>query len=375
MYLKKLLFLNILCSVLSGLAALGQAPTESAPLMRMERQTRDEDVCILVRTDGQYHLERVALGLGKSRVFDGLIPADSVFQLEQMLNVDDLKQISQSQIKMELVGEDLDHVLLAVNRPNGWQSLNLPTGKSRKPFRNSVDPLVKWLERSMQQPHPLPPNTPTSRCMPPQEGSAQTSAEKAGLEGPTATSTTQAAKNPYLLRIVEDHYLADTTKTASGVWQQNINRKVERTCIILYQSGRYRMEKSRQEFNAPMRTEVHRDSINDTQSQELQQLLNAPDLVKLQHQTAAVGLTIKEGEAINLVIPRGTTTQKLSFASYFGVRTQEVGLRDNLHTGVDAELPIVKPLRNWLKTNIENKKTAVEKNAPSTTCIPSMQPE
>ena len=124
-----------------------------------------------------------------------------------------------------------------------------------------------------------------------------------------------------------------------------------------------------------MRTEVHRDSINDTQSQELQQLLNAPDLVKLQHQTAAVGLTIKEGEAINLVIPRGTTTQKLSFASYFGVRTQEVGLRDNLHTGVDAELPIVKPLRNWLKTNVENRKAAVEKNAPSTTCIPSMQPE
>jgi hypothetical protein len=65
----------------------------------------------------------------------------------------------------------------------------------------------------------------------------------------------------------------------------------------------------------------------------------------------------------------------LSFASYFGVRSQEVGLRDNLHTGVDAELPIVTPLRNWLKTNVENRKPAVEKNAPSTTCIPSMQPE
>src|SRR5437868_4181190 len=170
--LKRLLLLNILCSVLTALTALGQAlaSTESAPLMRMERQTRDEDVCILVRGDGQYHLERVALGLGKSRVFEESFPADSVSQLEQMLNVDELKQISQNQIKMELVGEDLDHVLLAINRPNGWQSLNFPTGKSRKPFRNSVDPLVKWLERSMQQPHPLPPNTPTRRCMPPQDG-------------------------------------------------------------------------------------------------------------------------------------------------------------------------------------------------------------
>jgi hypothetical protein len=368
MSIKTLLFLNFVWSA-PALAAVAQAPngSESVPLMRMERQTRNEDVCILARSDGQYHLERVALGLGKSRVFEGSFPADSMSQLEHMLNVE---------IEMELVGEDLDQLLLAVNRPNGWQSLNFPTGKSRKPFRNSVDPLVKWLERSMQQPHPLPPGTPTTRCMPPQEGPSQTSSEAVPtLEGPTAASTAQAAKNPYLVRIIEDHYLADRTTASSGAWQQNINRKVERTCIIVYLSGRYRMEKSQQEFNAPMRTDVYHDSINDSQTHELEQLLNAADLVKLQHQTAAAGLIIKEGETVNLVIPRGAATQKLRFASYFGVRTQEVGLRDNLHAGVDAELPIVKPLRNWLKSNVENRKTAVEKSAPSTTCIPSIQPE
>ena len=225
---------------------------------------------------------------------------------------------------MELVGENIDHLLLAVNRPNGWQSLNFPTGKSRKPFKNSLDPLVKWLERNMQQQNPLPPQAP-SRCVPSGENSTQTAAQaKApGLEAPTAESTAQAAKNPYLLRIIEDHIQSDTATNTSGSWGQAVGQKMERTCIIVYQSGRYRFEKSKQELNAPLRTEVHHDTLSDEQIKELRQVLDAPDLANLHHETAGAGLTIKEGETVNLAIPRGTSTQKLSFASYFGVRTQE----------------------------------------------------
>jgi len=369
----------LLCCVFAGFPAWGQADTsDSTPLVRIERQIRVEDTCMLVRNNGQYHLERVVLGLGQTRIFEGTLPAESFSQLQQMLNTDEVKQLSQSQIKMELVGEDLDHLLLAVNRPTGWQSLNFPTGKSRKPYKNSLDPLVKWLDRNMQQQNPLPPQAP-GRCMPtsPNSNSTQSTAEaKApGLEAPTTDSTTQAAKNPYLLRIIEDHIMADTSSTTSGAWQQNIGQKMERTCMIVYQSGRYRMEKSKQELNAPLRTEVFHDALSEGQIKELRQILDAPDLANLQHQTTSVGLTVKEGETVNLVVPRGASTQKLSFASYFGVRTQEVGLKDNLHTGVDAELPIIKPLRNWLKTNVESRKAGMEKNSPSTTCIPSIQPE
>jgi hypothetical protein len=377
-HLKGLLFLYSLWSVLAGSIAWGQSSDTSSgtPLMRMERQTRDEDVCILVRNDGQFHLERVALGLGKSRVFEGTLPGDSMSQLQQMLNVGELKQLSQSQIKMELVGEDLDQLLLSVNRANGWQSLNFTAGKSRKPFKNSVEPLVKWLERNMQQPHPLPPDTHTSRCMPPKENATESAVQgpPSSMQGPSAESTAQAAKNPYLLRIIEEHYVADSTTTAVS-FQQSYDQKVERVCIVVYRSGRYRMERSKQALNTAVRADVYHDSLSEGQVQELQKLVEAPEVVKLDHQTAGVGLKIKEGEIVNLVIPRGTSTQKLSFASYFGVRSQEVGLRDNLHTGIDADLPVVKPLRNWLKANIENRKGSPEKDVPSTTCIPSIQPE
>lgn len=370
--------MNLIWCVLAGLAVWGQtAASDNTPLMRIERQIRVEDTCMLVRNDGQFHLERVVLGLGKTRIFEGNLPADSFSQLQQMLNADELKQLSQSQIKMDLVNEDLDHLLLAVNRANSWQSLNFPTSKSRKPFKNSLDPLVKWLERNMQQQNPLPPETALTRCMPPSENAtkAATPAGVPGLEPATAASTAQAAKNPYLLTIVEDHFFADTTTTAVGFRQENVSHKAERTCVIVYQSGRYRLEKSRQEADAAIKTDVYHDTLGADQIKELRQLLDAPNLVKLQHQRADVGMTVKEGEIVSVVIPRGAATQRLSFASYFGIRTQEAGLRDNLHAGVDAELPTIKPVRSWLKANVEGRKPSIEKNVPSTACAASIQPE
>src|SRR5260370_31204394 len=98
---------------------LTEEPERSGFLVRMERQTRDEDVCILVRRDGQFHLERVALGVDRSRVFEGSFPNSTISELEQMLDADELRQLSQSSINMALVGDELDNVLLAILRTNG----------------------------------------------------------------------------------------------------------------------------------------------------------------------------------------------------------------------------------------------------------------
>jgi hypothetical protein len=57
------------------------------------------------------------------------------------------------------------------------------------------------------------------------------------------------------------------------------------------------------------------------------------------------------------------------------VHTQAVGLKDNLSTGIDPELDKIKPLRKWLKSNVEEKKMPVAKETTPTECIPSPQPE
>src|ERR1700680_3397000 len=88
-----------ICAVPSVVTWSQSSGTESPGfLLRLERQTRDEDVCMLVRRDGQFHLERIALGFDRSRVFEGTFPPADVSELEQMLNNEKLKDLTQSQI-------------------------------------------------------------------------------------------------------------------------------------------------------------------------------------------------------------------------------------------------------------------------------------
>jgi hypothetical protein len=134
------------------------------------------------------------------------------------------------------------------------------------------------------------------------------------------------------------------------------------------------MEKSKQEFNSPMRTHIFKAALSDPQMRELRGIVDAPELVRLQRRTAGAGVTIREGEVINLAIPRGRDTQMLSFASYFGARTQEKGMRDNTRISVDEDVQVVKPLRKWIKANLEETKVRAE-DVPATACIPSTQPE
>jgi hypothetical protein len=332
----------------------------------MRDQPDKEDVCILVRRDGQLHVERIALGFDRSRFFEGMFPSAEVSELEQMLNTDKLKDLTLSQVTAALIGEELDHVLLAIRRLTGWQSLSFRTGTSRKPFRNSFDPLVKWLERTKQQAHPLP-NVLPSRCMPPPEPAAPTSVTHAATDADSAQSSANKFQaNSYLMRIVVDHYLPSDF---------NFSSRVERTCVIVYDTRRYRMERSKQEFNSSMRTEVFRDSLSEPQTQELRQILDAPELVNLKQRTAATTTTIREGDVTNHAIPRGGDTQVLSFASFFGARTQEKGMGDNTRVSVDEDVRFIEPVRKWIKANVEERRVSATTDLPATNCIPPTQPE
>src|SRR6266404_3656453 len=141
------------------------AGSDSPFLVRMERQTRDENVCILVQQNGHYHLERIITG--RPRVFEGTLELSALIELGPLLNSEQLANLKQAQIESTLASEDMDQFLVAIVRPYGWQSLNFPSGKSRKPYKASMDPLVKWLERYKQQQNPVA-GISTNRCMPSQ---------------------------------------------------------------------------------------------------------------------------------------------------------------------------------------------------------------
>ncbi len=372
MYMKRfllflLVFLFAYC-LLAVLPAFGQASESGSPvyLLRMERGTRAENVCVLVRGDGLFHLERTAPN--RSRIYEGSFPASSMQELQQMLDAGELQKLSQDQISVELVSEDLDQVLLAIRRPDQWQKLSFPTAKTRKPFRNSLEPLIKWLDRVKQQPQEMRNATP-NRCMPPPETTAGQTVQTAEKQPPA---------NPYVMRLVVD-YMSTQTLSRNGAPTPTaataIDEKMERTCVVIYKSGRYRLEKSKQEFGGKMRAEVFRDSLSEAQLQELQGILDAPELRNLHHPTAGAGVTVREGETTDLFIPRGAEIQRLMFATYFGARTQGLGMRDQTRINVDEEVQLLRPLRKWLKQNVEERKVPPAKDAPATNCAVAIQPE
>ena len=119
----KLFILTLLfaCSlVLVGLASSQVTPSQY--LVRLEHQTREENVCMLVQKDGHYHLERTAMG--HPRVFEGTLESPALAELEAHLNAQQIVDLKQSQIDAA-AGEDMDQVMITI-RAAGWQKLIFP---------------------------------------------------------------------------------------------------------------------------------------------------------------------------------------------------------------------------------------------------------
>jgi hypothetical protein len=338
--------------LLGSVFSFGQShDSDSLYLLRIERQTREEDVCMLVRQDGHYHLERVIDY--HPRVFEGELDAAALKDLAPLLGSQQLIDLRQSKIEMTLVGEDMDHVLLAVSRPDGWQSLNFPSGDSRNPHKAAVEPLLRWLDRNKQQQNPIV-GMATTRCM-------LTPLER------TAIKIKSNSPNPYVVRIIFDHYEPNADSLTDF--------KLTRLCTIVYKSGRYRLERSIQEFNAKVRPRVYTNTLDKRQMDTLRNLLDDPRLVALPNRAAPSRITIREGELTSLAIPRGNRLQSLNFAAFFGPHMQEQDIRDNLAMAVSADVELTHPIRKWVKQNIEDPKGSQVKDVPSTSCIPSTQPE
>jgi hypothetical protein len=366
-----MLFLSI-CAPIFVEAAYAQPLNLSTALVRMQRQNSDENICMLVHKDRKYHLERLYPGFGQTRIYEGTLQALPFSELQEILNSDDFKNLTQAKIQMALVGEDRDQLLVAVRRDLGWQSLQFTTGASRKPFRSTVEPLVKWLDRNKQQENALS-DAVTNGCVLPVDSTHGSGAVSTSAQVQPSGFLQASVTNPYLLRIVTDHI--ETSPNDMPNYTEGLSARVERVCIVIYSSGRYRRENSKQEYGDKMRTQVFLDSLDDKQVMALREILNDPGLKRLQHTTSTATSPVREGEIVNLAIWRGSTTQMLSFASLFGVQTQQSGMRDNLGTTVDEELNNIKPLRKWLKAHVESKKTPQVRGAASTNCVPSQQPE
>jgi len=359
--------------LLVGVSSFAQAPRlafsdPAAPpfIVRLQRIQSDKNVCALVRGDGLFHVESETTN--HFEVSEGTLDDAELANLKAALSNSELTALSQKKITSPLVMTEKDEFLLSILRSPFTQDLIFRDRESRKPFDSFISPLLHWIDTLQHYPHTsLSEFQGRHNCFPPKKlefsrrrevqpsGEAPSvpigSGKNDSLSHDSAAVPTGIQKTVFIIRW-------DVNRIAQGT--------VHDTCIVVYPSGLYHMEKSSQGFNEKLKLRAFEDTLRNADLEQLESLLNEPKLKSSTHRNLAEGKVFREGEMTTLDVSREGRVQQLNFASYFGVP----GWVSNVSSGTDPEERIVSPLRKWLEAHVKAKKEVPLQNAGPTHCVP-----
>ncbi len=142
----------LLVVFLSATLLIGQNPAANYPyLLHLETMNFDDQVCVLLLRDGQFHLE-VEKG-SRIRVFEGGLSGAKMQEVQTLINDPVLRQLTEKQIVPPKGTIMLDELHVNVFRGDHWQDLFFVDDSSRRPFERSIAPLVRWLQALPKEPH------------------------------------------------------------------------------------------------------------------------------------------------------------------------------------------------------------------------------
>jgi len=301
-------------------------------LFRMQRQESSAARCVVVYPDHRAHYE-VTTNMGKE-VFEGQLTPENATQLDQLLPA--LRQIDPASIPRKTQFEDMDLVMVNVLMNGGFRSLQFVDGSTRKPFKQTLDPTLKWFGgvRKGLEAKKTPPNN----CMP------QATDTNPPLKAARVGESARMAKS------IAEHLLLSTNdfKSDEGI--------VEDRCVAVAPDGRYRYEFSTT-YQQKTNSKVYEGTVADAELARLKDILNEPSLRSSNHNPDPQnGIESRNTEIFTLAIPREDRLQELRFYSNTGLMLNYQLAADVKPTDNDERL--LKPLRSWLKDSIEKRKNA-----------------
>lgn len=349
-----------------------QAQTEAAYLLRLERVRNRQGVCVLLRGDGQYHLEHHTPD--RVRVFAGTLDAAETRLLVHIVSGDQLFRLEQKQITDPMLRSVDDQVILAVLRPRDrWQELLFPDPPSREPYLESIVPLLEWLDRMQKRKgRELSEEEGRNNCRPfvnleltrrPEKKGEPRADDESGATAPVTGSTPGvsapvpqapvAAEKAYVLRMVDSAFVKGT---------------IEMSCILVSRSGAYHFVKQSRGYGSQKVLSLVRDgTLDETQIAALRQLIDAPELREPPSgpRPSELAIPLTGGPTQTFVsFPRDGTIQKFeawqSLQVVSGRRTPTVQ-----EHGMKALLP----LRQWLKMNLGEAKAVPTANPLNAKCM------
>lgn len=321
------------------------------PLIRVERLQPGEAACVLFQEDGTYRLEK--LFRSKAEMYTGKASNYQVEQLTQILGNAHLRKLSQENVTGEIVSDTLDTLDLAIWRQRGWQTLSFNSPSSRKPYKDELDPLLRWFQNLQKsRPAAVKVEGAATRCLPAKELRLQTRQRAEPVVPPNRIEPV------YLFRFQSSEFARGNVRT---------------NCTVIFTDGIYRREERFQPFNGAKTERSYSGQINADSLAELKLVLDSSDL-KNAHSDRGSEQWAADGESSVVDIPRENETQHLGFASEFNthIHPLDQGGMSNLAYHV-ADQKVLDPLKSWMKHHTDKLEGGSETGKAVNDCFPTKE--
>ena len=120
-------------------------------LVRVQRATPENTICVLLRHDGQFHLE-TAHG-DRIKVMEGSLSSSKLLKVQRMLDNDGLPRLSQEKPGPPKTTRVSEILQISIFHTDHWQNLIFMDDNGSHSVPRSLDPLLNWLDSLHRQPH------------------------------------------------------------------------------------------------------------------------------------------------------------------------------------------------------------------------------
>jgi hypothetical protein len=294
--------------------AAAQADSSSY-ILRMEHEASESHLCVLLQKTGAFHME--SDGFDSTRVFEGQLSAERLLQVERDLHDTALEALSQKQIDEPLIHRrDVLHV--NISRDDHWQELTFYSAESQEPYRQSLQPLIRWLNELHKLPHKeLSEDAGKNNCLAPGEIVLKKREDEAPVE--SASGNMNAAIAPQApLPVPKREPVEALLRVFSMSAKSDAVRK---GCVLITANGTYRAEERAQKVGSKkVMTKITGGEITPDEIVQLQQAIDSSPLPKIRHRETSHLVLPMSGEMLNLQIYRPSGVQELVLSSTFARR-------------------------------------------------------
>jgi hypothetical protein len=128
------------------------AGSEISPyLVRVQHTTPGNTACVLLRHDGQFHLE-TSHG-DRTKVLEGFLPSSELLKVQRMLDSDGLPRLSQDNPGSPKATSVSEILQISIFRTDHWQNLVFMDDNGSSSIPRWLGPLLSWFGSLHTQPH------------------------------------------------------------------------------------------------------------------------------------------------------------------------------------------------------------------------------